>query len=554
MRTRHLSSLLVVARAFSGLLILTAACSGDRDADRGDAAPPPRETPVGDRYGGTMVVASLADLQTMNPLVTTDFGSIQFQRHVLYTTLVRHDADLRPLPYLARAWELSPDSNVVTFHLRTDVSWHDGTPVTARDVVFTFDRLKDPQVGYPNAQYFDRWDAAQVANDSTVVFHMRPHNAYLFGWTQVAIIPEHLLGGVPPYELANDPFGTVRPVGSGPFRFVERVPGDRWVFEANPDFPEDLGGRPYLDRLIHREIADETVMLAELRTGGIDMILGATGAMVERAESDSSLTVHAFAAPDYSFIAWNPKRPFFNDPEVRGALTMAIDRQAMVETVRGGYAAIATGPVGPWHWAYDESWAPLPHAPDSAAARLEAAGWVDADGDGIRERDGVPFRFEIVSSPGREREQMGQLIQSDLAKVGVHAELQVLELPALIPLVTSPDRRFDAVIGAWVRDVQLDDRDLWSCEMVGQMFQFTSYCNPALEPVLESIPRTVDRGRLRDLIRSYHETIAADQPYTFLFYQEAVDVYRSDVRGVELDTRGDLQSVARWWIHPAGRR
>jgi len=549
MRLRH-----VVARALSGFLIFCAACSGDREADPGEVTPAPRVVPEAERYGGTMVVASLADLQTMNPLATTDFGSIQFQRHALFATLVRHDAELRPQPYVARSWELSPDSNVVTFHLRTDMTWHDGVPVTARDVVFTFDRLKDPDVGFPNAQYFDYWDAGQVANDSTVVFHLRPHNAFLYGWTQVAILPEHLLVGVAPHQLGRAPFGTVRPVGNGPFRFVERVPGDRWVFEANPDFPADLGGRPYLDRLIHREIADETTMLAELRTGGIDMILGATAAMVDRAASDSSITVHAFAAPEYSFVAWNPKRPFFADPQVRRALTMAIDRQAMVDVVRGGYAAIATGPVGPWHWAYDSAWTPLPYAPDSAAALLESAGWVDSDEDGVRERGGSAFRFEIVSSPGREREQMGQLIQANLAQVGVEAELQVLELPALIPLVTSPDRRFDAVIGAWVRDVQLDDRDLWSCDMVGQMFQFTSYCNPSLEPVLDAIPRTVNRDSLQNLIRSYHEAIAADQPYTFLFYQEAVDLYRADVQGVELDTRGDLQSVASWWINPEGRR
>lgn len=533
-------------------LLLIGGCGGD--AEPAGEAPPPAEVPEAQRYGGTLVVGSLADLQTMNPLVTTDFGSIQFQRHVLFTTLVRHDEELRPRPYLARSWEMSPDSNVVTFHLRTDVSWHDGTPVTARDVLFTFDRLKNPDVGFPNAQYFDYWDAAEFVNDSTVRFNLQPHNAFLFGWTQVAILPEHILVGVPPYELANDPFGTVRPVGNGPFRFVERVPGDRWVFEAYPDFPQELGGRPYLDRLVYREIADETAMLAELRTGGIDMILGASGPMVERAESDSAITVHAFAAPDYSFIAWNPRRPFFADPAVRNALTMAIDREAMVETVRGGYGTVATGPVGPWHWSYDESWTPIPHLPDSAATILETAGWVDSDGDGVRDRNGVPFRFEIVSSPGREREQMGQLIQFDLAAVGVEASLQVLELPALIPLVTSPDRRFDAVIGAWVRDVQLDDRDLWSCEMVGQMFQFTSYCNRSLEPVLDSIPRTVDRDRLQDLIRRYHEAIAADQPYTFLFYQEAVDLYRTWVKGVELDTRGDLQSVASWWIRPEGRR
>jgi peptide/nickel transport system substrate-binding protein len=141
-----------------------------------------------------------------------------------------------------------------------------------------------------------------------------------------------------------------------------------------------------------------------------------------------------------------------------------------------------------------------------------------------------------------------------MAHVGVAARPRVREQSALVPLVTGPDRRFDAVLLGWARDVLLDDRDLWACDQVGQPAQLTSYCNPELDPVLDSIRLTTDRDRLRSLIRRYHEIIAADQPYTFLDYVRRVDLHRARVRGVEVDARGDWVGVTRWWLNPAGRR
>jgi peptide/nickel transport system substrate-binding protein len=501
------------------------------------------------RYGGTIVVAGRGDPVSMNSLVSTDFESEQHQVHVLFVTLVSNDEDYEPQPYFARSWEFDSDTSEVVFHLRHDLQWHDGTPVTSRDVAFTFDRLKNPAVPFPNPSYFDYWDAAEVVDPVTIRFFLRPHANALYGWSRTAIMPEHILGEVSPEDLESHSFGTLAPVGNGPFRFVERVPGDRWVFEANPEFPEDLGGRPYVDRLVYRQIPDEFALAAALQTGEVDLVIDASPSMLDQVGDDPEVVSVSYSAPEYAFIAWNSKRPEFADPKVRRALTMAIDRETLVQAVLGGNGTVAPGPVGPWHWAYDSAWAPLPYSPDEAASLLDEAGWTDSDGDGARDRDGEPFSFELLATPRRDWGAIQTLVQASLGQIGVEVEPVVREQGALIPLVIGADRRFDAVIIGWARDVPLNDIDLWACDQVGQPFQFTSYCNPELDVVLDSIPLESDRTRLRSLIGRYHELVVEDQPYTFLYYLDRVDLARARVYGTNMDSRGDWVNVASWWVY-----
>lgn len=510
--------------------------------------------PDRDRVGGTIVVAGRNDVLTLNPLVATDLESVQLQARVLFTTLVRSGPEFEPLPYLARDWTFDPEGDRITFHLRDDVFWHDGVPVTARDVAFTWERVVDPEVPFFNPGYFDSWEAVEVLDDHTVRFTVRSRSNLLYGWTLTAILPEHILGDVPASELATHPFGTVRPTGSGPFRFVERVPGDRWVFEANPDFPVELGGRPYVDRLVYRQIPEDAVAEAALRTGEVDVILDANPAAASRLSADANLAVTSYPSAEYSLIAWNTRRQPFMNADVRRAMTLAMDRGAMSEVVRGPYGSVSAGPVGPWHWTYDPTWEPYPFDPDSARALLDGAGWVDEDGDGMREKKGVPLRFELLYTPRQAWMDVATIVQANLADVGVDVEPSAREQASLVPLVTSPDRRFDAFLVSWIRDVPLDDRDLWACDRVDAPMQFTGWCRPELDLVLDSMQVVSDRETLRSLTRRYEMMVAEAQPYTFLFNVETVLARRARLRGVTVDARGPWESVTRWWLDSENRR
>lgn len=536
----------VTRTAAVALALMAAGCGGERAA--APSAVDPADVPEAERYGGTVVVGGLGEIQTMNAFVSSDYMTDQVQAYVLFMTLLRYDERLDPAPYLARGWEVSPDGNEVVFELRTDVRWHDGTPTTAYDVAFTFDRVKDPDVPYPSRSSFDHWETAEVLGPHRIRFTLRPHADFLNGWTSLPIMPRHILKDVPPAELATHPFGTSEPIGNGPFRFVEHRPGDRWTFEANPDFPEELGGRPYLDRLVYRVIPNETTLFAELRSGGVHMYVRVAPELVEQVIEDPELRLVAFPFPNYSFIAWNSRRPFFEHAAVRRALTMAIDREEIVEAVRHGLATPAAGPVGPWHWAYDSARRPLPHLPDSAAVLLERAGWVDSDGDDVREKDGVRFSFELATNESRERRSIAELVQRYLANVGVEARPRVREHQSLVADVTSPERRFDAFLLSWQQGFVLDERDQWACDRIGRPLQFTSYCNPVLDAVMDSIPRSTDRSDQGRLLRRYNELLANDQPFTFLYVERRADALRRSLQGVAPDFRGELADVRSWWL------
>ncbi len=522
--------------------LLAAACGGE-----GADGPPEA------RDGGTAVVGGLAEVPTVNPFFLNDYVASQMAREALFLTLVELDADLEPRPRLARSWSWSEDSTRVTFRLREDVRWHDGEPVDAEDVAFTFRTVRSPAVGAPGRLYFERWDSVRVVDEHTVRFRVDPGHAPLFGWTRVPVAPEHVLGDVPPAELSTHPFGTSELVGSGPFRLVEHRPGDRWVLAADSTFPEGLGGPPRLDRLVYRVVPDGTTLLAELRAGEVDFYMRVLPSHVDDVRSDTTLRLSTFPFPSYSFVAWNARRAPFDDVRVRRALTMAIDREEMVETVVEGLGTVASGPVGPWHPAHDEGWRPLPHAPDSARALLEAAGWRDRDGDGVRERDGRPLRFELSVPDVGLRRDLAVMIQAHLEEVGVAARPRTREYSALVSALTGEARDFDAALVSYQPDLAIDDRDLWSCGRPDAPLHLSGWCDEELDAVMDSAAAEPDRDRRIRLLRRYHETVHRAQPFTFLYFEERGDALRRGLRGVELDPRGELISVTDWWLEPGSR-
>ena len=453
-----------------------------------------------------MLFASGADLQSINPLLTIHPLAKQVQRYVLLTTLARFDSSLTPRPYLARAWHWSERGRTLTFALRTDVRWHDGPRTTARDVVWTLDAARDPVTGYPRANDLAGLSSVTAPNDSTVVlrFSTGPMSgSFPDVLTDLAILPAHLLDTVPHARLRQAEWNR-RPVGNGPFRFVAHEPNRRWVFAANPDFPAELGGRPALDRFIVVVVDEPTTKLAALVAGELDFA-GISAAHAPFVRRHTSLAVIDYPLVFPYGLAFNTRRAPFDDRRVRLAAALAVDRPEVVQGYLFGFGAVADGPVAPTLPQYLPVLR-LPLDPDSSRRLLA----------------GRHPRFEILTV-GSGEAPLEQMLQARLTGVGFEVSIRQLELSAFLDRVYGPRHDFAAAVMGVPGDLGLG----------------------FLQPLgdVTGIPIPADPTQAQ---RVFAESL----PVAWLYHARGVQGMNRRVRGVHMDVRGELPTVATWRVQP----
>ena len=448
--------------------------------------------------------ASGADLQSLNPLVTIHPFAKQVERYVLLTTLVRYDSTLAPQPYLARSWTWSPDHKALTFRLQPGVRWHDGVATTARDVAWTLSAARDSATGYP--RFNDFVDVAFVndPNDSTVVIRFaREQSAMPDVLTDLAILPAHLLDSVPRAELRRAAWNQ-RPIGNGPFRFVTHEPNRRWVFAANPDFPPALGGPPALERFIVVVVDEPTTKLAALTAGEVDFA-GIQPAHAMFVRDNPALTVLDYPVIFPYGIVFNTRRAPFDDPRVRLAVALALDRREIVAGYLYGFGAVADGPVPPDVPGFVPV-RPIPADPDSARRLL----------------GGRRIAFELLTV-GSGEAALEQLIQARLAAVGFDVAIRQLELTAFLARVNAGRRDFTAAVLGTPGDLGL-----------GYLMTLAG---------LAGLRVPADPARAQRLFRD-------SLPVAFLYQARGVQGMNRRVSGVRMDLRGELPTVAAWRTAP----
>jgi len=458
--------------------------------------------------GATVLFASGADLQSINPLLTMHPLARQVQRYVLLTTLARYDSLLVPQPYLARSWRWSVDGRVLTFRLRTDVHWHDGTPTTARDVVWTLQAARDPATGYPRFAELQTLASVVALDDSTVELRFTPPGGdFPFVLTDLAILPAHLLDGVPHARLREAAWN-VNPVGNGPFRFVTHEPNRRWVFARNPDFPADMGGPPQVERFIVVVVDEPMVKLAALASGELDFA-GISPQHVAFVRRHSGLAVREYPVVLPYGLVFNTRRPPFNDRRARVAVALAIDRQEIVDGYLFGLATVADGPVPPGLPRYA---APphLPVAPDSARRLVAALG------------GGSPLSFELLTV-GSGEGALEQMLQARLNAVGFKVTIRQLENSTFLSRVFGPSHDFTAAVAGISGDPGLG--------FLRSLDSVTGIAIPA------------------DPVRA-QRVFADELPVVWLYHARGVQAMNSRVRGVRMDIRGELPTVAAWRVTP----
>ncbi|MCX5822875.1 MAG: peptide-binding protein [Deltaproteobacteria bacterium] len=530
----------------TALLSLTVTACGPKESGRAPAGSA-AATPA---YGDIMVEGSIGDASNLIPLLASDSTSHEIAG-LVFNGLIKYDKDIRIVGDLAESWEISKDGLVITFHLRKGVRWHDGRPFTAADVLYTYQVTVDPKTPTAYAGDFLKVKKAEVLDDWTFrATYDKPFAPALMSWS-VGILPKHLLAG---NEITTSPLGR-RPIGTGPYKFKEWVTGQKIVLVSNPDYFE---GRPYIDGYIMRIIPDTATMFLELRANGIDR-MGLTPLQYTRQTENKlfreNFNKYRYLSFAYTYMGYNLKNPLFADKRVRQAIAYAVNRVEMIDGVLLGLGKPATGPYKPGTWAYNPNVRAYPYDPAKAKALLAEVGWKDLNGDGVLEKEGRPFAFEIITNQGNEiRAKCAEIIQRRLAEVGIQVKIRVVEWAAFVKDFINK-RKFDATILGWTIPMEPDLYDVWHSSKTGpEELNFISYKNGEVDALIEKGRETFDQSVRKRCYDRIQEILAEEQPYLFLYVPDALPIIHARFRGVEVAPLGIGHNFIKWYVPKAEQK
>jgi peptide/nickel transport system substrate-binding protein len=495
------------------------------------------------RRGGTLIVGEINDYESINPMGTTD-AHARDAYNLLFLSLLDEDSDLLSFgPRLAESWEFSDDRRQLTFHMRRDVVWTDGVPVTAADVEATFRAQKDPATGWASRHLKEHIDSVSVLDERTVVFHFnRVYPYQLMDANDGVILPKHVLETLRPEEIGALPAEQLP--SNGPFKLESWAKSQALTLVKNERYYEK--GKPYLERIIFKIIPDPVTLVTQLKGGEIDcMEMVPPGEIDDIRKNHPELVFYDFPMRAYNYIGWNGARPPFDEVAVRRALTMAIDRKLINENIYYGFADECTSPFPPIIWAYDPNIEPLPFDTAAACAALAAAGFRDRDGDGWLDRGGKRFEFELITNYGNQmRADMQVMIQEMLRRIGVKANPVALEWTAFLEKVKGGD--FDAQINSWRVGTKADLAPIWACaSRTG--YNRVNYCNPLVDSLNAEATAMLDFERAKPLFFRAQRIIYEEQPYTFLNIVRARNVVNRRVTVVNPDAISMYHYLQDWW-------
>jgi peptide/nickel transport system substrate-binding protein len=528
----------ILSILFPGLLLL-AACSDKQAEDK--IRQMPSKPPA---YGDILVRGDIGDASNLIPLLASDSPSHNIAGMV-YNGLAKYDKNMNIVGDLAKSWDISTDGLVITFHLRKGVKWHDGQPFTAADVLYTYQVTVDPKTPTAYAGDFLKVKKAEVIDDYTFrVIYDKPFAPALISWGS-SILPRHLLMGT---DITKSKLSR-HPIGTGPYKFKEWIAGQKIVLISNPDYFE---GRPYIDGHITRIIPDTATMFLELRAQGISL-MGLTPLQYTRQTENNlfrqNFNKYRYLSFAYTYLGYNLKSPLFTDKRVRQAISYAVNKEEIISGVLLGLGKPATGPYKPGTWAYNEKVKIYQYNPQKAKELLRAAGWKKINKEGILEKDGRPFSFELITNQGNEtRQKCAEIIQRQLKEVGIDLKIRILEWAAFINDFINK-RRFEAVILGWTIPLDPDAYDVWhSSKTAPEELNFISYKNNEADAMLEKARSTFNQNERKKYYNRFQEILAEDQPYTFLYVPDELIIINNRFRGIEPAPIGLNHNFIKWYV------
>jgi len=498
--------------------------------------------------GGTYVEGIAGEPRHVNPLLSTYNDVDRDLSALIFNGLTVADEHGQILPDLADRWEVSTDDLSYSFYLRSDVRWHDGVPFTADDVVFTIDVLRAPD--FPGqSELAELWRMVKVErlDAYSVRFTLPEPFAPFLSYTTIGLLPAHLLQAVPVKSLADHPFN-FNPVGTGPFK-VGEITSQQALLLANTDY---YAGRPYLDKIQFIFYPDDATVVAAYRQGAIHGFSVASE-YLDDVLAEERLKLYSAPLAGYALVFLNLERPVFQEKEVRQALLYATDRQKIIDQAMEGQAVVANGPVLASSWAYESHTADYSYDPDKARSVLDAAGWKDEDGDGVREKGQLRLEFALLTNDDAQRIRVINELTRQWAEVGIRAIPQTAGVAGLVRDFLAP-RDYDAIFYEWQRlPVDPDPYPQWhSTQNVGVGQNYANYHNEQADLIMEEARRTTDPSRRGSLYRELQSILADDVPVLPLYhpvYNYAVDERVHNVQVGPMQDRPDrFRTITQWYI------
>jgi len=534
----------------SSCFLMLGAC--EKSADSNEAA------------GGTVVVAVAADVDALIPPLVSSVQGRQVT-DLIYDRLADIGDSLNTTgdhgfrPQLAESWTWSPDSLRITFALNPRAKWHDGRPVTARDVRFTHQLFQDPEVAAPLASLLANIDSVSAPDSLTAIFWFKSRSPRQFfdAVYNMLIVPEHLLGSAPRSQLRGTPFAR-SPIGSGRFRFARWEPAVSLEVVADTS---NYAGRPKIDRVIWTVSPDFTTASTKLLAGEADAFDAVRPEMIAEIQRNPALRLVTYPGLDYGFLQFNLRDPrrrtlphqIFGDRAARVALSMALDRAALVRNVFDTLAMVAIGPTVRGYVGADATLPQIAYDTLATGRILDSLGWRRGE-NGVRARAGRPLAFSLVTpTSSRNRSRMAVLIQEQLRRMGIAVEIESLDNAAF--MTRMKDHSFDAALGGWHLDPAPGIRQTWGTagSRAAGGTNFGSYESAEFDLHVDSALMVMDPAKAHAHMRRAYEVIIRDAPAVWLYEPLSTLALHSRIRPTGLRRDAWWTHLADWTIDPGAR-
>lgn len=483
---------------------------------------------------------------------------------VIYNKLVTTGEDGNPAPDLAESWETSEDGRTWTLHLREAVLWHDGEPFTAEDVKFMFEFRADPNYGgtafdpsIEGAQEKKDGEATevsgvQVIDDYTIsITTVEPTALFLQTIASTEVVPSHILQDIPIAEYASSSLARA-PIGTGPYRLAEWVPDQSLTYEA---FDGYFGEPANIDTVIWRIVPEPATQVTELITGGVNVLSAVSADDADLLITEQNVVVNRLTGTGVNYIMINHNNPLFADVRTRQALSYAIDTQAILDAISGGYGTIGTSSVFPELPEANSELVGYPYNPERASALLAEAGWADTDGNGVLEasgvegvEDGTPFHVVITTYTTPAWTSRAQVVQQFLQQIGVETEVNTMEANALFAQYLTATSEYDLILSGWVNLLIPTLSDLVVNFRSGETNAVVlRWGNEEADALMDAIPTIFDDEERIAAFWRVQEIIEQEVPVIYLDRPAANIAYSTNLVIPEVGSVIDLfASVPQW--------